>query len=255
VTHSQAFAARLRAGERLFAAGVVTSVTAVEILGDCGFDWLFLDAETAPFSFADIQHMVRAAQLAGVPAVVRLNNDLPQEIRQVLDMGAAGVIIPLVRSAAQARAIVAAAKYPPQGERGAAAARAQGYGYGGHLKNYLATANTETAVIVMVEDRVGLEQVEEIAAVEGLDGIFVGPGDLSLSLGCQGQHLHEDMLSAFSRIAVAARENGVALGTMPSSREMYRLCVDWGFRMILTGLDTALLRSAASARLAEISEW
>lgn len=253
MTGRRGFAQRLRANEKLFAAGVSTSVTAVEVLGDCGFDWLFLDAETAPLSFADIQHMVRAAQLADVPAVVRLNNDLAQDIRQVLDMGAAGVIIPLVRSAEQARAIVAAAKYPPQGERGAAAARAQGYG--ARLPEYLATANTETAVIVMVEDRGGLDQVEEIAAVQGLDGIFVGPGDLSLSLGCQGQHLHEDMRAAFSRIARAAKENGVALGTMPSSQEMYGLCVDWGFQLFLTGLDTGLLRSAASRRLTEITSW
>jgi 2-keto-3-deoxy-L-rhamnonate aldolase RhmA len=247
------FAQRLREGETLFAAGVSTSVTATEILAECGFDWLFIDAETAPIAFVDIQHMIRAAQLAGVAGVVRLNNDHAPDIRQVLDMGAAGVIIPQVRSAEQARAVVAAAKYPPLGERGLAAARAQGHGV--RLQEYLGVANSETAVIVMVEDREGLEQVGDIAAVEGLDAIFVGPGDLSLSLGCQGQHLHENMRAAFARIAAAARDNRVALGTFPSSREMYGLCLEWGFRLFLAGLDTGWLRSAASARLSEISEW
>jgi 2-keto-3-deoxy-L-rhamnonate aldolase RhmA len=253
VTTGTSFAQRLRAGERLFAAGVSTSVTAAEILGDCEFDWLFIDAETTPVTFVDIQHMIRAAELAQVAGVVRLNSDHAPDIRQVLDMGAAGVIIPQVRSAEQARAVVAASKYPPLGERGLAAARAQGYGV--RLKEYLGKANSETAVIVMVEDREGLEQVEDIAAVEGLDGIFVGPGDLSLSLGCQGQHLHENMRAAFARIASAAAGNGVALGTFPSSQEMYGLCFEWGFRMFLTGLDTGWLRSAASARLSEISKW
>ena len=237
----------------MFAAGVSTSVTAAEILGDCGFDWLFIDAETSPVSFVEIQHMIRVAQLAQVAGVVRLNNDHAPDIRQVLDMGAAGVIIPQVRTAEQARAIVAAAKYPPLGERGLAAARAQGYGV--RLQEYLGRANAETVVLVMVEDSEGLEQVEDIAAVEGLDGIFVGPGDLSLSLGCQGQHLHEDMRAAFARIASAAVANNVALGTFPSSQDMYGLCVEWGYRLFLTGLDTGWLRAAASARLTEISKW
>ena len=151
------FAERLRGGERLLGGGVSTSPVAAEILGDCGFDWLFVDAETLPLSMPDIQHTIRAAQACGVAAVVRLNTDQPGDIRQVLDMGAAGVVIPLVKSVAQARRIVGAAKYPPLGERGMAAGRAQAYG--AKLKEYLARANTETAIIVMVEDAEGLAQV------------------------------------------------------------------------------------------------
>ncbi|MGI9292722.1 MAG: aldolase/citrate lyase family protein, partial [Pseudomonadales bacterium] len=99
----ESFAERLRAGEKLLAASVSTSPVVAEILGECGFDWLFIDAETLPLSMPDLQHLIRAADGNGVAAVVRLNNDDESDIRQILDMGAAGIIIPLVKTAEQAR--------------------------------------------------------------------------------------------------------------------------------------------------------
>ena len=253
MTQVESFAQRLRSGERLLAASASMSPAVTEIIGQCGFDWLFLDAEYLPLTGPDIQELIRAADSTNTAAVVRLNNDHESEIRQILDMGAAGVIIPLVKTAAQARKIVAAAKYPPQGERGMAGGRAQGYGAG--MEDYIKRANSETAVIVMVEDAVGLSNVEDIAAVPGLDGIFVGTGDLSLSLGCLGEPMHDDMLAAFKRIAAAARANGVALGGFPASRAMYDFCYSEGFRFILTGLDAGLLRTAAMSKLKEVSSW
>ncbi len=247
------FAERLRSGERLLASSASMSPVVAELVGQCGFDWLFVDAEYLPQTGPIIQEMIRAADSANIAAVVRMNSDHEAEIRQTLDMGAAGVIIPLVKTAAQARKIVAAAKYPPLGERGMAGSRAQGYG--ATTRDYIERANSETAVIVMVEDVQGLSNVEDIAAVEGLDGIFVGTGDLSLSLGCLGEPMHDDMLAAFKRIAAAARANSVALGGFPASREMYDFCYSEGFRFLLTGLDAGLLRTAALNRLKEVSSW
>ncbi len=249
------FSERLRAGERLLAASVSLSVDNAELLGSCGFDWLFLDPETLPLTREQVQHMIRASLCAGVDPVVRLNSDRPEEIRQTLDMGAAGIIVPLVKTAEQARSIVAAAKYAPAGERGLAGGRAQGYGYGVSLQAYVAEANKKTAIIVMVEEAEGLANVESIAAVDGLDGIFVGPGDLSMSLGCLGEHLHADMRAAYQRIGAAARANGIGVGIFPSSEEMYELCFAEGYRFFLAGLDTALLRTAAVARLNEMRTW
>ena len=247
------FAERLRRRDRLLAAGVGSSAVMAELLAAEGFDWLFIDAETLPLGATDVQHMIWAAGADGAAPVVRLNGDDPGLIRQTLDMGAAGVIVPLVRSADQAKRIVNAAKYPPLGERGIAAARVQAYG--GVKADFVACANRETAIIVMVEERDGLESVERIAATEGLDGIFVGPGDLSLSLGCFGEPMHERMRDAYRRIAAAARSNGVALGTFPVSREMHDFCSGLAFSFFLCGIDTGWVRGAAAARLQEMRAW
>jgi len=249
------FGERLRAGELLLAASATISPVAAEMLGHCGFDWLFIDAEAHPLSHTDILNLIRAAEGTPAAPVVRMNNDNESDIRQILDLRAAGVIIPLVKTEAQARRIVQAAKFPPFGNRGVTAGRAQGYGYGKKLGEFMEQVNTEIAVVVMVEEEQGLANVERIAAVEGLDGIFVGPGDLSISLGCPGEHLNAEMRQAYARIAAAARANDVALGTFPSSREMYDLCHAEGFRFFLTGLDTAFLRTAAVSRLNEMKSW
>ena len=253
MTQVESFAQRLRSGERLLASSASMSPVVAEIMGQCGFDWLFVDAEYMPLAGANIQEMIRAADSTDTPAVVRMNNDHEADIRQTLDMGAAGVIIPLVKTAEQTRRVVAAAKYPPLGDRGMAGGRAQGYG--ATMKDYIGRANAETAVIVMVEDAQGLSNVEAIAAVDGLDGIFVGTGDLSLSLGCLGEPMHDDMLAAFKRIAAAGRANGVALGGFPASKDMYDFCYSEGFRFFLAGLDAGLLRAAAINKLKEVSAW
>lgn len=255
MAQSKSFAERLRARERLLAASATISPVAAEVLGRCGFDWLFIDAEAHPLTQVDILNLIRAAEGTDAAPVVRMNNDHESDIRQVLDMGAAAVIIPLVKTAEQTREIVRAAKFAPLGERGVTAGRDQGYGYGRNLPDYIAQANAETAVIVMVEEAEGLANVDAIAAVDGLDGIFVGPGDLSISLGSPGEHLHPEMRSAYRSIAAAARAHDVALGTFPSSREMYELCHEEGFRFFLTGLDTGFLRTAADSRLKEMKNW
>jgi len=251
----KSFAQRLRAGDRLLAASATISPIAAEILGRCGFDWLFIDAEAIPLTSPDIRALIRAAEGTGAAPVVRTNDDNPADIRQILDMGAEGVIIPLVRTAAQARSIVDAARFAPLGIRGVTAGRAQGYGYASNVAEYLKRANEETAVIVMIEDSVGLENVAEIAAVQGLDGLFVGPGDLAISLGCSGQPLHADMRAAYVAIAAAARSNGIVLGTFPANREMHELCRSLGFSFFLAGLDTQLLGTAAHARLEDMKNW
>ena len=255
MTQSSSFCERLRTGEPLLAASATISPVVAELLGRCGFDWLFIDAEAHPLTQPDILNLILAAETTGTPPVVRMNNDHESDIRQVLDMGAAGVIIPLVKTAEQTRMIVEAAKFAPIGCRGITAGRAQRYGYGKKLGEFIQQVNTQTAVIVMVEESTGLSNVEEIAAVEGLDGIFIVPGDLSISLGCPGEHLHDEMVAAYRSIAAAARNHNVALGTFPSSREMYDLCHAEGFRFFLTGLDTGFLRTAAVSRLNEMKNW
>lgn len=252
---SRSFVERLRARERLLAASASISPVVAELLGRAGFDWLFIDAEAFPLGLRDILELIRASETTATSPVVRMNDDDPADIRQILDMGAAGVIIPLVRTAEQARRIVAAARFAPLGTRGVTASRTRGYGYSRNAAEYVARANAEAAVIVMVEEAEGLANVAEIAAVPGLDGIFVGPGDMAISLGCPNEPMHADMQRAFRTVAAAARAHGIALGTFPSSKAMHDLCVAEGYSFFLTGLDAGLLRSAAVARLAEMRQW
>ena len=251
----KSFAERLRDGEHLLAASATISPVVAEILGRSGFDWLFIDAEAIPLTMPEVLELIRATELTDARPVVRMNNDDESDIRQILGMGAAAVIIPLVKTAEQTRQIVDAAKFGPLGTRGVTAGRDWGYGYGDNLADYLAKANAETAVIVMVEEVEGLKNVDEIAAVPGLDGIFVGPGDLAISLGCAGESLHPDMQAAYRRIGAAARSNGVAVGTFPASKAMYDLCRQEGYTFFLAGLDTGFIKASAVARLDEMRSW
>lgn len=250
---NEAFATLCRAGTRQVGLSAGTSATIAEVLASSGCDWLFIDSEYTPTTSPALQEMVRAAELAGCPPLVRMNTDHPADIRQVLDMGSAGVIMPQVRSSEQARQLVAAAKYPPLGQRGLAVARAQGFEPVD--TEYLASANRSTMLIAMIEDVDALDNIDAIAAVPGLDGLFVGGGDLSMSLGCLGQPLHEKMKAAVEHIALAGRTRGLVLGALAASREQLCFYDGHGFRLLLAGLESQLLLGAARRRLAEVRDW
>ena len=173
---------RLRGGEFLLGCFVATpQLSTCEVLGACGFDVLVADAEHAPLGPADVRTIVAGADLAGLPALVRLSDDSAASIQYALDAGAAGVIVPRVNTAAQAAAVVSAASYPPSGTRGAGPGRASLYG----LDRAAATAEAlaETLIAVQIESASAVENLDEILAVEGVSMVFVGPNDLSHSLG------------------------------------------------------------------------
>src|SRR5262245_55362326 len=156
---------------------IPTGFTA-QLLAHAGFDWLCVDMQHGPVGYTELRAMVQAVRFTGVQTVVRVSANSPSEIMRSLDVGADGVIVPMVNSAAEAAAAVAACRYPPLGNRswgpsGAAVGR----------EFTAAGANDEVACLVMVETREGLTNVEEIAAVPGLDGIYVGPNDLALAHG------------------------------------------------------------------------
>lgn len=157
---------------------------AVEISAGAGFDFLCIDWEHSQFSRGDLENLVRAADVHQVPAMVRVPGHGQEAIAAALDSGAQGVLIPRVSTAEQARNAVMATRYPPVGQRGVGPGRAAGYGY--RIPEYLSAANDAILLAVQVETADGLANVDAIAAVEGIDVIFVGPGDLSVSLGAMG---------------------------------------------------------------------
>ncbi len=239
---SGSFRSRLRRGEAM--AGLIIAIDSpevVEVLADCGFDWFFIDAEHSPLSPSSVQRLIMAA--GNVPCVVRVpaNNEI--WIKQALDSGAAGILVPLVNSAAEAALAVQRAKYPPQGVRGVGTARALGYGYG--IADYVARANQDTAVIVQAEHQDAVAAIEDIVAVPGLDAIFIGPFDLSLSLGVPGQVEHPSVIAGIERVRNAAQAAGLPLGYFGISTENVRIWMARGFTLVACGVDLMMLGARA----------
>jgi 4-hydroxy-2-oxoheptanedioate aldolase len=215
----------------------------VEMCGHAGFDFVVIDNEHGPSSTESLEHMMRAARGAGVIPIVRT---YPQDILRVLDMGASGIQVPQVDTAEQARQVVALAKYPPVGIRGAAFSnRAAGFGFFGGERQ-IADANTGTAVIVQAESRTAIDNVDAIAAVPGIDAMFFGPNDLSFSMGYPGQMNHPEVVAALEHGIRRANAAGVAAGIIAMNPAEFERWAKVGAKYmctVSTGLLTGALRN------------
>lgn len=244
------FRQRLLDGELLVGTMLsLTSSDVAEILAEAGFDWLFVDGEHAAFDVRDLQNVLQGAG-KDTPGIIRLPVGDEVSIKRALDVGAAGIIVPQVNTAEQAERVVDFAKYPPQGIRGVGLARAQGYGL--RFAEYMQTANEDVAVIVQAEHRDAVDNIEKIVRVEGIDGIFVGPYDLSASLGQTGQVDHPDVEAAIDRVREACLEAGVRLGIFGVSAGELKSYIEKGFTFIVAGADILLLGQAAKSILTEL---
>ncbi len=183
---------------------------AAEVICGSGIDFLCLDWEHAQMSRETIEALVRAADVRETPTVVRVPGHAPESVAAALDSGARGVLVPRVSTAAQAFEAVEAARFPPLGKRGVGPGRAAGYGYS--IPDYLERANAEVVVAVQIETAEGLAHAAEIAAVDGVDIVFVGPGDLSVSIGALGPDGTERLGRAIEAILAAARAGGKVAG-------------------------------------------
>ena len=243
------FRARLRSGERLIAPLVTLNSPAVaELLAEVGFDWLFIDAEHSPLDTAQMQALMQGA--GATPCVVRLSASDDLHVKRALDIGAAGIIAPQVNSVEHAQRIVQAAKYAPAGQRGLGIARAHRYGL--QVREYMRTANDDTAVIVQAEHRDALAQIREIARVDGVDGVLIGPYDLSASLGRPGAVDHPEVRDAIGRVRDACHEVNIPIGIFGVTAEAVKPYIEQGFTMIVAGVDTVLLAHASSALLTAV---
>jgi 2-keto-3-deoxy-L-rhamnonate aldolase RhmA len=246
---SLTFRARLRSGERVIAPLVtLNSPPVVELLAEAGFDWLFLDAEHAPFDALEMQALMQAA--GATPCVVRLASSDEIHVKQALDIGAAGIIAPQVNSAEHARQIVQWSKYAPAGRRGMGIARAHRYGL--KVPEYVHTANENTAVIVQAEHHEAAKHIREIVRVEGVDGVLIGPYDLSASLGVPGRVDHQDVKDAIACVSDACREAHVPIGIFGLTADAVRPYIEQGFTMIVAGVDTVMLAQASTALLKSV---
>lgn len=215
-----------------------------EIMGTAGFDWLVIDGEHAPNDIRSIRDQLMALANSSAHPVVRVPVGETWMIKMVLDAGAQTVLVPIVESADQARELVRACRYPPTGARGvgAAASRATMYGQVG---DYVQTADDEICLLVQVENRAGLDALDEILQVEGVDGVFIGPADLSTDMGFQGDSTAPEVRAAIAdalkRIRAAGKAPGI-LGTNDEAVQTYR---DMGAQFLAVGIDVMLLAQAA----------
>lgn len=245
------FRTRLRAGEVLVGPMVTLSSPEVaELLAEAGFDWLFFDSEHTPMEPPQIQAMLQAA--GTTPCLVRVPSSEPTRIAKALDAGAAGIIVPQVNSAEQARQVVAAARYAPVGSRGRGLARAHRYGF--KLQEYSQTANDTVAVIVQAEHRDAVEAIDDIVKVAGLDGVLIGPYDLSSSFGRPGEIDHPEVRGAIARVRSACLAAGMPIGMFGLSAAAVNPYIAEGFTLITAGVDVLLLGSAATTLLAAIKK-
>ena len=227
------------------------SPVAAEILANAGFPWLGLDCEHTSADFGVVESIARALQGRGAALLVRVSQADAIEIRKCLDIGAAGVIVPMVETAAQARLAVSAAKYPPLGLRGFCFGRMNDWG--ARFEEYARTANDQTVVIAMIESRQGVERIDEILAVDGVDGVFIGPYDLSGSYGVPGQVQHDLVRQARDRVLKACRAAGKAAGQhiVRSDPAQIKAAVAAGFTFIC--LDGDIIMLDRNAR--EVLKW
>jgi 4-hydroxy-2-oxoheptanedioate aldolase len=216
--------------------------------GGLGFDWVLIDCEHGTITLETVELMVMAAEASDVTPIVRPRSNNGQDVVEVMDRGAAGVQVPHVTNAAAARAAVEAVKFHPLGRRGlAAGTRASGYGYRGSAGDFVAAANRETLVCVQIEDEAAVKNIDEILRVEGVDVFFIGPSDLSQSMGYPGNPKAEPVASAIDRTlkAIVAAEKSPG---MPATTEALASALEKGVRYTYTHLPT-LLGSAASQHL------
>lgn len=217
-----------------------------------GMDWLLVDTEHGPTDYETVEDMFRAMRGTDIVPLVRVAGNEPPLIKKVLDRGAYGVIIPLINSVEEAKAAVAACKYPPEGIRGIAGTRINRYG--ADLPTYFRNWNNDVLVGLQIETVSALENVEKIAAVQGVDMLFIGPNDLSAALGIFQDFENPKFKEAVSRILKAANDNGIAAGYMCGNAKDVLAKVDQGFKFIAAGTEARLLAAAAQATYKEINE-
>ncbi len=218
----------------------------VEMAAGLGFDWVLIDCEHGSISLESVEHLIMAADVVGLTPIVRPPSNSAKEIQQVLDLGAMGVQVPHVITADDARNAVAAVKYHPQGARTMAAGlRAQGYGLSMNSADYIETANRETLVCVQIEDAEALENVDEILKVEGIDVFFIGPSDLSQSLGFPGNPKAPPVVKAIDETLKKIVEAGHTPG-MPASTGAVKGVIGKGVRYIYTHIPKLLTTAAGS---------
>jgi 2-dehydro-3-deoxyglucarate aldolase/4-hydroxy-2-oxoheptanedioate aldolase len=219
-----------------------------------GHDFLFLDMEHAMFDWETMVNLVQGALLADIAPIVRVTDLSYQLVARAMDTGAMGVILPRVETREQVEQAVSFAKYPPLGRRGAGGDARTGFVTMG-VKEAVDWANAETMVVVQIESLAGVDVIDEIASVPGLDVVCIGPQDLSISMGLHGQFTHPDFVATLQKVVDACNKHGVATGMVERQAESHRVWYEMGMRFLVTNTDSNMIFQSASRDVSTIREF
>jgi 4-hydroxy-2-oxoheptanedioate aldolase len=218
---------------------------AADVLSDCGFDWILLDTEHSPNEIPDLVGQLQAVRGGTATPIIRPAWNDAVLAKRALDIGAQTLLFPYVQNPEEARRAVASTRYPPHGIRGVSvAARASRYG---RTPGYLGKANTEICVLVQVETREAMNELEAIARVDGVDGVFIGPSDLAASLGHLGNPAHADVQAAINEAVTRLKAFGKPAGILTGNEDEARRYIEWGYLFVAVGADVGLLAKNADA--------
>jgi 4-hydroxy-2-oxoheptanedioate aldolase len=209
---------------------------ATGMLGTAGFDWVLIDGEHAPNDIRSILGQLQALEASASNAVVRLPVGREDLVKQVLDLGAQSILIPMVESAEHAREMVAAVTYPPHGRRGVGAALARASQYSG-IPDYVTTADAEVCLLLQVENLAGMAALDDILSVKGVDGVFIGPADLAADMGYPGQTAHPEVRAKVLEAIGKIKASGMAAGILSTEDGFSQECIDMGVEFTAVGID------------------
>jgi len=218
-----------------------------EIIGQLGFDWVFIDMEHTAMTFETVQNLMQAMSFSGTVPIIRVPWNNPVYVKQALDIGAYGIIIPMVNTKEEAIQAVRSVRYPPLGIRGFGPRRAAS-----NDPDYVATANQEIFLGIQIESQMAIDNLDEILSVEGIDAILLGPYDLSLNLGVLEQWESPKFKNAISKIVTAAKKHDVVMGTLASAN--VEKLVGQGFRIVIVDDDASILKNGEAAALESLRE-
>jgi 4-hydroxy-2-oxoheptanedioate aldolase len=252
ITSDNSFKAALRRGELQFGLWLaLAEPNSAEVCATAGFDWLLIDGEHGPYDLRTMLSVLRAVAPYPAHPVVRIPNHDASLIKQVLDIGATTLMVPMVETVEQARELVHATRYPPEGIRGVGSTLARASRWGDRT-DYLATANERQCLLLQVESASAVERAEAIASMDGVDGVFVGPVDLAASMGHLGRPDHPEVVSAVDAAIEAILRAGKAPGIYCPDEVLARRYAERGARFIAVGADSMLLGRGARALAARV---
>ncbi|MEP6501699.1 MAG: 4-hydroxy-2-oxoheptanedioate aldolase [Betaproteobacteria bacterium] len=214
-----------------------------EVCATAGFDWLLIDGEHGPSDLRSTLAILQAIAAYSSQPVVRVPHGDPALIKQVLEIGASTLLVPMVETADQARELVRAMQYPPAGIRGVGSGLARSSRWGS-VANYLAEANEHVCLLVQVETIAAMGQLDAIAAVDGVDGVFIGPADLSASMGLLGQPSHPEVRTVVENAIARIRRAGKAAGVLAVEEAIARRYIELGAHFVAVGVEATMLASA-----------
>jgi 2-keto-3-deoxy-L-rhamnonate aldolase RhmA len=213
-----------------------------EIAGNSGFDWLLLDVEHGSGSHSHLIHQIQATGATPAAPFVRIEDNQTARFKRVLDLGASGIMIPYVRSVEDAEQAVSAMRYPPRGIRGVAKL-SRGSGFGANFEEYFEKGHEQLTTVIQIETAEALKDIDRIAAVDGVDVLFVGPMDLTVNMGIREQFDHPDYVSARKNISEAAKNAGKAAGILLQNTDQIPDAIEQGYTFVAIGSDIALVNA------------